>query len=271
MITNETGFAEFLTDYPLYRKATLATPPLDPPSMIKCQCRVCRDRQIFDIDNMDTISTAPKSPHWVTSWLLYFCHACKQDRRLYILMRDHTKTVMWKIGQNPAWSIEVPPALEAILGQDSTYYKHALICMSQSYGLGACAYLRRIVEDRMDDILRGLRDHMQSEGVPVEQLTKVDAAIRTSQAVEKATLAANCCPASLRPGGFNPFTVLHHELSTGIHSLDDQQAMEVATNIQACLGFIVQRMADQREDSAAYLDAIKKISDTRSKRPPKDA
>ena len=63
---------------------------------------------------------------------------------------------MEKIGQYPGWNIEMDKELEKMLGEHTKYYKRGLICESQSYGIGAYAYFRRITEDIIDELLESI-------------------------------------------------------------------------------------------------------------------
>ena len=61
-----------------------------------------------------------------------------------------------KVGQEPAWSIDIEPYLEKIFGKYVNDYKKGLINESQGYGIGAFAYYRRIVEVIIDELLNDI-------------------------------------------------------------------------------------------------------------------
>jgi hypothetical protein len=59
-----------------------------------------------------------------------------------------------KIGQYPAPTVYVPKGLEANLGKDATaLYRKALMVRNMGYGLAAVGYMRRVVEDKTNELI----------------------------------------------------------------------------------------------------------------------
>ncbi len=265
MADEQDKVVQLLTEYPLYRKMRFTdAAPLNFPEQLHLWCPKCSADRTLDLSDEALIEGY--AHNWQVKAVSYTCHTCGTLLRIYVILRDHKDMLLTKIGQCPPWSIEVDEPLVTLFGEDSIYYKQAIVCMSQSYGLGACAYLRRILENRMNDILQRLRTLLETEGADTDTLKRVDDAMSSNRAVDKAQIAADVCPPSLRPGGFNPFSVLHDELSTGVHSLDEEECLEVASKIRAALEYVVKRMEEQQQESGSYITVIKEIQSKRSNR-----
>lgn len=59
-----------------------------------------------------------------------------------------------KVGQWPPLAIEPAPALADSLGkEDVELYKKALINANFSHGIAALAYFRRVVENKVNDLI----------------------------------------------------------------------------------------------------------------------
>lgn len=66
---------------------------------------------------------------------------------------DVVKQVM-KVGQYPAPSVVLPKDLERNLGEDAAqFYRRALICRNNGFGLAAATYIRRVVEDKTNELI----------------------------------------------------------------------------------------------------------------------
>ncbi len=79
--------------------------------------------------------------------------------------------------------------LERSLGSRAHYYKNALICESQSYGIGALAYYRRIVEEIIEDLLDDIPALMAGEERD-EYLEALEQAKKTTITQKKIDLEA---------------------------------------------------------------------------------
>ena len=78
---------------------------------------------------------------------------CKKYKRHFFIKVSENRDSITKIGQYPAGDISGNKDIEALLGDHKEYFRHGLICESQSYGIAAFAYYRRIVEEIIDELL----------------------------------------------------------------------------------------------------------------------
>jgi len=165
---------------------------------------------------------------------------------------------MKKVGQYPAWSIEPDKRLKKLLGEHGDYYKNGLTCESQSYGIGAYAYFRRITEDVIDNLLESITGLIEpSEKKKYEEALKKTK--KTKVAEEKIDLVKDLLPASLRPGNINPLKTLYSALSLGLHEQTDEECMKQAEIIRRALVYLVNQIMRTKEDKKIFTEGMKKL------------
>lgn len=80
-------------------------------------------------------------------------------------------TQIMKIGHNPAPTVAIPKGLEDALGSDAAaLYRKALISRNNGYGLAAVAYMRRVVEDKTNELIEVAAQYAESSGIEPEPL-----------------------------------------------------------------------------------------------------
>lgn len=202
----------------------------------------------------------------------YRCSACKRGLRVFTVYFGHSpvdkdgrsELILEKVGQSPAWSIDIDQKVQKSLGEDlATYYRRGLVCESQGYGIGAFAYYRRIVEIKIDNLLEDI-----SVLIPQEEVEKYQAALvevkKEQQANKKIELVKELLPSSLRPDGINPLDILHSMLSEGLHAETDENCLEYAEEIRECLIYLLNEVTQKRASAAQFTDRMKKFLDKRS-------
>ncbi len=280
---------EFLETYPLYKEFKIDLPTkieeLKLPS-IDLYCKDCgsfrsfvvverRDMLSIPIDghirgisenlmNERTIVAIDES-HLTDDGVLnitYMCVGCKSFKQHYSIKMNGNDTIM-KIGQYPPWNISIDKDLKGILGEYEGTYKKGLICESQGYGIGAYAYYRRIIEDIIDELLNQLTEIIDDENKE-DYLEKVEELKGSHNAKNKIAVVKELLPNSLKLEGKNPLGTLYSSLSTGIHNLNDDETLEIASFIRRILIFLVKEIINHREankDLKVDLDSLlKKIN-----------
>lgn len=170
-----------------------------------------------------------------------------------------------KVGQYPPWRIKIDRALAKTLGKWKSLFKKGLACEAQSYGIGAFAYYRRIIEDIIESLLNQISDLLEG-GDKAGYDAKLEEAKRTHVAQKKIELVKDHLPVSLRPGGMNPLAVLHEALSSGIHSESDEECVKFAEAIRRSLTYLVEQVSRKRHKDAEYATALKTLLDEKSRR-----
>jgi len=254
---------EFLETYPLYRKFNFKVPEsmnrMATPA-IHMYCRNCDSVQTFNSEMEHDIGRIEGD----VTLFMYICTSCKNFERFFMIKFDFASNYMMKVGQEPPWDITLDRNLEKMLGERADYYKKGIICESQSYGIAAFAYYRRIVEEIIDELLteiEGLLTGKEKE-LYAEALEKTR---QTTITQEKIELVKDLLPPILRPNGMNPLSTLHSILSQGLHGETDEQCIELAMNVREILLFLVNQVTTGKVAVRHFTESMRKLLDKKSK------
>jgi hypothetical protein len=193
---------------------------------------------------------------------IYSCAAC-HNSQFFLLKFDENLSYVMKVGQYPAWSVSVDKNLSRVLHEHEDNYQKGLISESQGYGIGAYAYYRRIVEDIIDKLLGSIRD-MLPEGDKEAYEKALEETRKSVIAKDKIALVKDLLPVSLRPDNMNPLSILHDNLSAGIHAKTDEECLELAGNIREILVYLVEKINEatrSKETSKQFTDSMRKLLD----------
>jgi hypothetical protein len=294
-------FAEFLQNYPLLKKHTFErTFGIDDVfyngyNAIQAYCHNCTAERTFTYSNdsllfhnklsgitgqLFTDASVSYSPsiggHFIGNkgrnwdyifYLCYRCSFCSLNERVYFVWNTADKRTFMKVGQFPAWDIEIPGNLGTMLKSHSSTFKKGMICESQGYGIGAFAYYRRIVELIIDELLTSIDSLLL--GTDKDAYEKGLAKTKeTIVASDKIALVKDLLPASLRPQNMNPLQILHSALSEGLHTLTDDACLAYAEAVRTTLIFLVDQIALQGQAQKSLTDSMKKLMERRGN-PPK--
>jgi hypothetical protein len=165
-----------------------------------------------------------------------------------------------KIGQYPALSIKLSKVLEDNLGRHhAALYKKALANRNEGYGLGAVSYIRRVVEDKTEELIEVVAQLAQSHNIDPEVIKQIRAAKDEKTTYDKKLkLAATVMPDSLVIDGVNPLHALYNLVSGGLHDLTEEECIEVADETQSVFEFTFTRLRSETKERKDFADKIKK-------------
>lgn len=277
---------EFIADYPLYRRfdlgklydnsaVTFPSQVLQPLKVFRwCPNSGCRTERPFDrvegpagteptFHKEPGLGDAgnPQYPQGVYS-LLFTCAGCGSEFRCWIEVGpEWYEGNRWvrKVGQVPAYDISLPPDLLDALGDDAALYRRALICRSQSFGVGACTYLRRTLENQIQPLLEVVLESRAQAGASEDELQTVRDAMNGRTAEDKIRLANAVLPGSVQVGGENPIELIYDRLSDGLHRRDEQECMSVAHEASEILEYVFTNLSierKQRQARRAYVERV---------------
>lgn len=255
--------------HPSYEHTFILNSQLPKPA-IHLFCGVCESEQTFNMANeyhdLHMPSTANKPIQGSVKELRYVCSACEKGIFVFLVNFGFRKSdnegyyqiYLEKVGQIPAWSIEMDAELESLLGDHADLYKKGLTCESQGYGIAAFSYFRRITENIIDGLLDSVEELLTGE-----EKTTYHAALlevkKTRVTQEKIDLVKELLPSSLRPNGYNPLGVLHSALSEGLHAETDEECLEYADAIKKTLVFLVNRLVRTKAEDVSFTEGMKKL------------
>ena len=198
------------------------------------------------------------------------CTNCKVEEIIYWIQIDQKRGQARKVGQIPEPSIDVPGDLRKALGKDDIeLYKRAKICTNQSYGIAACIYLRRLLENRITPLLESVLLIRREQEADEAELNRIEEIIQGTIAKDKIELAGEIVPESLRVEGDNSLYLAYNELSFGIHSSDETTCVELAQRVFPILDRMLIELAveQQRHASKQLFDSsVKELRKQRTKR-----
>lgn len=249
-----------------------------PKPALNMFCRVCNSMQTFNMENefrhfsVDKITN--HDPLEKVFEMRYICASCKKYRYIFYVefgidkkpSHKAEKFGGWirKIGQLPPWEIDIDKNLEKVLGSDSDLYKKGLVNESQSYGIGAYSYFRRITENIIDELLESILPIIDPEDREKyrEALEKVK---ETRATVKKIELIQDLLPVSLQPNGYNPLKSLHSALSDGLHNKMDDECLESADTIKTVLIYLLEEIRSRNEKASKFTEKMKKLLGEKTK------
>ncbi len=193
------------------------------------------------------------------------CDSCSSSKYAFFIEVDIENGKIRKVGQSPAWSINLDKDIERFLEDDSEFFKKALLCESQGYGIAAFSYYRRVLENSIGKILDKLRSILEMQGSAAENIEQIDRALKGIVMDERIKIAKDAIPNSLRPNGMNPLAIIYDTLSAGIHRLPEEECLKNSEYIRVALSYLIKTLSRQNEEQRAFLEATKSLNDFNSK------
>jgi len=250
---------EILETWPLYRDFTyLGADEVDTlPQTITLHCSACKHDQLWQRHD-PTASDRGGFFH-----VQYQCKNCESRDTHFLLCwygtRQHGRAFV-KVGQYPALEERIPLALEqALKGDDLEFYRRALRCRNFNFGIAALAYLRRVVENRMNDLLDLIAEAARQAGYDTEELKKL-ADVKASRVFDnKVSYGATILPPSLRPGGANPIDLLHDLASEGLHRLSDAECIDMFDRSRTIFEHVFIELKVKEQKDKTFAEALSKL------------
>jgi hypothetical protein len=188
------------------------------------------------------------------------CTYCKSaDFSCFLLARADGRYVQ-KIGQSiPPWRKPAKPEVQKALGEDFEFYQRARALIGEGYGMGACAYLRRLIEDEIDPLLDKLANVETERGSSPERIAEIEA-IRTGRDfARKATAVYSVVPEILQIPGINPLITLHSAYSAGMHGLAESECLEIANDTLMILERVIVHLSNSPHEQRSYVEKVKQL------------
>lgn len=262
---------EFLEKYPLYKKFEVENLQYIvnrlPKVSIKMLCPNCVSDQTFLMNNdyTENLSHANFPTDGLVLRIRYICAHCQNFERYFFIKIGDDRSYIMKIGQYPPWDISVEKNISNMLGEYVHYYKKALICESQSYGIGAFAYYRRIVEEIIGQLLEDIAQ-LISDKEHAEYMKALEEVRKTNVAEDKIKIVRDLLPPILRPDGMNPLSTLYSVLSEGLHAKSDDDCNDNAMTIREVLIFMANQLSASKAASKNFTEGMKKLLEKKSKK-----
>ena len=274
---------EFITRSPLYTIAAIEA--FYPPDRVSLHCDlpICgKETTWMRMVNAQYVDFEGTSGGY--KWVWYICGLCTKNY-LVVMYREvaHEQrpvrlsssglprpvatpgtrsvvTKVQKIGQHPAQSVDVPKGLQKNLGEEAiSLYKKVLINRNSGYGLGAVAYIRRVVEDKTNELIEVAAQLAESHNVDAAIVKKIRAAATERTTYDqKPKIPATVLPDSLLIDGINPLSELYNLVSEGVHGLTEEECIAVADETTSVFEFIFTNLRAQTAARHGFVEKVKK-------------
>jgi hypothetical protein len=260
---------EFIETAPLY--TTIELVDFSPPDSITRMCTPCKKDTTWNrITGLKAfkVETQPAITFEATG---YTCALCRKNSfAVFYQKMDWTQgrkttgnpaspyvetffyKAVRKIGQVPPQQIEIPAELGDRLGSTAGHYKKALICREQNYGIGAMAYLRRVVDENTDELIDVMAELLQTFNVDPKDIGALLDAKKKTQFEEKMKVAAELIPDAVKPGGVNPLGQLYKHTSVGLHGKTDDECIAIFDDLKADFEYVFRNLHLQAEERRQF-------------------
>jgi hypothetical protein len=199
----------------------------------------------------------------------YKCTNCDHGTVCYYFYwkKEEKSSRFFKVGQYPELEERVSPSLGAALKtEDLKMYKTALRLRNFNLGIAAVAYMRRIVENRMVDMLDVLYEAAIAHNAPAEILAQHEKIKNDKRFSVRIDYAGELLPGNLRPAGQpNPIAILHDLASDALHTKSDEECVDIFDECRKTFEYVFGKMRIEIEDAKAFVKEMAKLAEKRAK------
>jgi hypothetical protein len=273
----QANLSTVLTSWPLYRTYAYygrAGHPQHPtssgrysqlPKQIRLFCgnEKCRQETLWQTD---------EGPYFFNRFLdnaKYVCRNCGRSTIHYyfIWQEQDSGNIFSKVGQYPELEERVFEDLtKALDPPDLKMYKNAIRLRNFNLGLAAVAYMRRVIENKMNDMLDILHEAAVAYNAPAEVLARHQEMKKEKRFVEKVNYAGDLVPKHLRPQGKpNPMATLHDLASDGLHARSDEECVDIFDKCRKTFEYVFGTMRIEAEHAKEYVESMVDLTKEKAK------
>lgn len=186
----------------------------------------------------------------------YQCRNCGEGKQHYqfIWQEQSDINLFIKTGQWPPLTIQPSVAMAKALGpHDAELYKKGLIEFNFGHGIGAVAYLRRVLENKINSLLDLMVEAAQTAQVDPSLVAEVEEAKSDRQVARRIEVASKILPPHLRPGGNNPLDKLYQPLSAGLHGETDDVCLTIFSEARFVFEYLLKNLTENNEEARRYV------------------
>lgn len=233
---------------------------------MSCENSHCKQETWWEANNSRDIYFGSAFIHNVR----YQCRNCgKEGCHYYFIWQEKQDfNIFVKVGQYPELEERVSETLSESLGPaDLKLFKNALRMRNFNLGLAAVAYMRRVVENRMNDMLDILREAAVAHNDATPELQAAFDAIKAEKRFAmKVEFAGKLLPSSLRPPGKpNPMGVLHDLASDGIHAKSDEECVQIFDSCRKTFEYVFGKLRIETEQAKNFVSEMAALAEIRAK------
>ena len=204
----------------------------------------------------------------------YTCGNCGKTTVNYCYSWQERKAdnIFVKIGQYPELEERVPDNLkEALDREDLKLYRNALRRRNFNFGVAAVAYMRRVIENRMNDMLEILHEAAVAHNAPSERIARHQE-MKDEKRFSVKVDYAGMLPTGLRPPGKpNPMAVLHELASDGLHAKSDEDCVDIFDACRRTFEYVFGKLRIETEDAKNFVREMTSLAEKKTKGHPQSS
>lgn len=251
---------EFLESASLYTWKEFERPDFDRNSLwineIDAYCETCKQQRPFqDLRSRGGGAGMPiKQLTTGQSFFQFTCVSCRKEKHEYLVDQIVTdETIKFqKYGELPRKHLDRDPILQKFFSNDKDNYEKAVICLANGYGIAAFAYMRRIIESNINELLEMLQEDIKSTNTESPLINKLSQLKESTPMKDKIDIANTALPEYLVPSGLNPLGRLYTILSRGIHSDSDETCLGMAKILQECIKYLISELSSRKKNRESF-------------------
>jgi predicted RNA-binding Zn-ribbon protein involved in translation (DUF1610 family) len=261
---------EVLGKWPLYREFRYTGSGFQwLPEQIHFFCTQCGRQEIWRETEARDQRMRTSKPDVGIKVRGFRCRNCK-EQTVHIAYEWTTATrdregSFRKFGQWPQLEEQVSKELGEALktGDDLQFYATALRLRNFGLGIAAMAYMRRVIENHMNEMLDILSEEARLSGPESQaELERV----KTSRFADKLDYAGKLFPTHLTPDGFpNPFGPLYTVTSEALHNLSEEKAVELFDQCRIVFEYVFSTLRPHLKKSRDFKAGLRTISEAAAK------
>ena len=231
-----------------------------PEVQLWCDSETCQNLMFFESTKDDDVSLSQGKLN--LEYQTYRCKHCEGSQKIFSLLVCLNKNQEWfvtKVGEWPPYGPRLPNRVLKLVQADVECMRLGRRAEAMSFGIGAFAYYRRVVERQKDALFDKVIAVSKKIGAKAELLEALESAKRDFQFSKSLEGFKVAIPDSLLINGENPLTLLHKALSAGIHNDSDQECLSLAHDIRVVLTELAGRSAAILREQSELNEAVKRL------------
>jgi hypothetical protein len=223
------------------------------PETIFMECPVCKGKQNWQVNRPDFYFGAHPEPTEVN----YYCKNCPHRAQTQYFWLEWTEGSFIKIGQWPPPAIDIGKELAKALGpEDAQLYKKALINANFGHGIAAVAYFRRVIENKVNDLIDLVADAAKTNNPSDRKLKQIHAIKLGKRIDKKIEFAKGLLPKHLQPGGQNPIEKLYGVASVGLHGESDEVCLALFAQYKTSFEYLFRNLTVADAEAKAFIQQM---------------
>ncbi len=219
-----------------------------------CDDEKCKAQTWWDVDNDEV--------YFKSSFIyerIYECRNCGLSQQYYQFIRQENEhsNIFVKAGQWPPLSIEASPELAKALGEENAkLFRKGLFDFNFGHGIGAVAYFRRVLENKINALLDLIVEAAQNAKAEIAEITEIEKIKKSHRVEDRIDIASKILPRSLKPGGHNPLDKLYAPLSAGLHGESDDECLRIFSEARFVFEYLFKNLTESNDEARKYVQRL---------------